>query len=50
MLLNCGAGEDTESALEIKIKPVNLKGNQPRILFGRTDAEVPILQPPDVNS
>ena len=32
------------------IKPVNLKGNQPWILFGRTDAEAPILWPPDVNS
>ena len=42
-----------ESPLESKaIKPVNLKGNQPWILFGRTDAEVeaPILWPPDVNS
>jgi len=30
MLSNCGAGDDTESALEIKeIKPVKLKGNQP---------------------
>ena len=29
-----------ESPLESKeIKPVNLKGNQPQILFGRIDAE-----------
>ena len=42
-----------ESPLESKeIKPVNLKGNQPWILFGRTDAEAeaPILWPPDMNS
>jgi len=28
-----------ESPLDSKIKPVNLKGNQPCILAGRTDAE-----------
>ena len=28
-------------------KPVNPKGNQPRILIGRTDAEAPILWSPD---
>ena len=44
-----------EKTLEIpldckEIKPVNPKGNQPWILFGRTDAETPILCPPDVNS
>ena len=35
-----------------EIKPVNLKGNQPWILFGKTDAEAeaPILWPPDANS
>ena len=31
-----------------EIKPVNPKGNQPRIFIGRTDAEVPIFWPPDV--
>ena len=39
-----------ESPLESKeIQSVNLKGNQPWILFGRTDAEAeaPILWPPD---
>ena len=38
-----------EGSLDSKeIKPVNLKGNQPRILIGRTDVEVeaPILGPP----
>ena len=42
-----------ESPLENKeIKSVNLKGNQPWIFFGRTDAEAeaPILWPPDVKS
>ena len=31
-------------------KPVNLKGNQLWISIGRTDAEVPILWPPDAKS
>ena len=42
-----------ESALDCKeIKPVNLKGNQLWIFTGRTDteAETPILWPPDVKS
>ena len=42
-----------ESLLDRKeIKPVNLKGNQPWILTGRTDAEAeaPILWPPDAKS
>ena len=42
-----------ENPLESKeIKPVNLKGNQPRILFGSIDAEAeaPILWTPDMNS
>ena len=42
-----------ESPLDIReIKPVNSKGNQPRILIGRTDAkgEDPILWPPDAKS
>ena len=30
-----------------KIKPVNPKGNQPWTFIGRTDAEAPILWPPD---
>ena len=35
-----------------EVKPVNPKGNQPWILFGRTDpeAEAPILWPPDAKS
>ena len=42
-----------ESPLDSKeIKAVNPKGNQSRILIGRTDAETetPILWPPDVKS
>ena len=42
-----------ESPLGSKeIKPVNLKGNQPRILIGKADAEAetPILWPPDASS
>ena len=41
------------SPLDCKeIKPVNLNGNQPWRLIGRTDAEAeaPILWPPDANS
>ena len=41
-----------ENPMDSKIKPVSLKGNQPYILIGRTDAEAnaPILGPPDVKS
>ena len=40
-----------ETPLDCKeIKPVNPKGNQPWIFTGGTDAEVPILWPPDVKS
>ena len=42
-----------ESPLDCKeIQPVHPKGDQPRILTGRTDveAETPILWPPDVKS
>ena len=41
-----------ESPLNSKIKPINPKGNQPWILFGRTDAAVEalIIWPPDVKS
>ena len=53
MLSNCGAGEDYESPLDCKeIKPVNLRGIQPCIFIGRTDAEAeaPTLWPPDVKN
>ena len=40
-----------ESPLDCKeIKPVNLKGNQPWIFIGRTDAEASILWPPAVKN
>ena len=40
-----------ESPLNSKeIKPVNPKGNQPWIFFGRTDAETPILWPPNMRA
>ena len=40
-----------ESPLECKeIKPVNPKGNQSWIFVGRTDAEAPILWPPDAKN
>ena len=42
-----------ESPLDCQeIKPVNPKGNQPLIFFGRTDAEAeaPVLWPPDAKS
>ena len=40
-----------ESPLDCKeIKPVNQKGNQPKIFIGRTDAEAAILWPGDVKN
>ena len=40
MLLNCGVEKTFGNPLDGKeIKPVNLKGNQPCIFIGRTDAE-----------
>ena len=40
-----------ESPLDCKeIKPVNAKGNQSWIFIGRTDAEDPIVWPPDSKS
>ena len=42
-------GKTLEGPLDSKeIKPVDPKGNQPRILIGRTDAEAPILWPPHI--
>ena len=40
-----------ESCLDIKkIKPDNPKRNQPWVFIGRTDAETPILWPPDAKN
>ena len=45
MLSNCGAGEDSLDSKEIK--PGNPKGNQPWIFIESTEAETPILWPPN---
>ena len=50
MLLNCGVREDSLEPLDCKIKPVHPKGNEFWIFVGTTDAEAPILQPPDGKS
>ena len=50
MLSNCSVGEDSSPLDSKEIKSVNLKGNQPWILIGRTDAEAPVLWSPDVKS
>ena len=53
MLLSSGDGADSWESLDImEIKTVNSKGNQPWIIFGRTDAEheAPILWPSDAKS
>ena len=43
--------ENLKSPMDYKeIKPVNSKGNQPWIFIGRTDADGPILWPPDMNN
>ena len=40
-----------ENPLDSKeVKPVNPKQSQPRIFNGRTDAEAPILWPPDARA
>ena len=41
---DCGLSDSKET------KPVNLRGNQPLIFIGRTDAEAPILWSPYVKS
>ena len=43
--------ETLQSPLGSKeVKPVNPKENQPWIFIGKTEAEAPILWPPDVKS
>ena len=39
-----------DSPLDYKMKPVNPKGNHSWIFIGRTNAEAPILWPPDVKN
>ena len=52
MIITVMLEKTLESPLDSKIKPVNPKGNQPSIFFGRTDAQVEatILRTPDVKS
>ena len=48
MLLTVVLEKTLENPLDCKeIQPVHPKGNQSRIFTGRTDAEAPILWPPD---
>ena len=51
MLLNVLLEKTFESPLDCKeIQPVDPKGNQSWIFIGRTDAEAPLLWPPDVKN
>ena len=51
MLLNCHIGKGSWEFLgQQEIKPVNPKRNQSWIFTGRTDAEAPIISPPDVKN
>ena len=51
MPLNCGGREYAWESIGCKdIKPVNLKGNQPWILTGRTHAETPLFWSSDAKS
>ena len=43
-------GEDPWESLGLQGAQINLKGNQPWIFTGRTEAEAPILQPPNSES
>ena len=51
ILLNCSVGEVSWESLGLQGDPTSHpKGDQSWILIGRTDAEAPILWPPDVKS
>ena len=51
MLLNCGIGEDCWESLELQAdQPVHSKGNQSWVFIWRTEAETPILWPPDMKT
>ena len=52
LLLGRKAMTNLDSVLKSskEVEPVNPKGNQPWIFFARSDAEAPILWPPDANS
>ena len=47
--LGCWTSLLSKNQTSKEIKPVNPKGNQSWIFIGRTDAEAPILWPPDAN-
>ena len=52
MLLNCGAGEDSQESLGLQDQTNNPKVNQFRIFIRRNfpEAEVPVPWPPDTKS
>ena len=50
LMINCWRRLFESPLNSVEIKPVNPKGNQPWIFLGRTDAEAPILRPPDAKS
>ena len=50
MLSNCGAGGLLRVLWTARSNQPILKGNQPRISIGRTDANAPILWLPDIKS
>ena len=50
MLSNCGAGGLLRILWTARSNQPILKGNQPRISIGRTDANAPILWLPDIKS
>ena len=52
MLLDCGVEDSWDSLGCKEIQPVHPKGDQSRVLIGRTyvEAEAPILWPPDAKS
>ena len=50
MALNCGAGEDSWEHFGQQRDQINPKGNLSWVFIGRTEAEAPILWPPDAKS
>ena len=51
MLSNCHAGEDSKESLGLQGDQISQStGNQPYVFTGRTDAETPILWPPNAES
>ena len=50
MSLNCSTGEDSWKSPGQQGDQSSLKGNQPWMLVGRTDAEAPVFWSPNANS